>query len=56
MAEGFDYTVGQVKKCSLIDINFTGLSHLLESPGIFIGKFPEPGKSLNLLGNDVDGK
>jgi len=29
---------------------------LLERAGIFIGKFPGPGKFWNLLGNDADGE
>jgi len=33
----------------------TGFPRLLENPGIFIGKFPGPGKSWNLLSNDADG-
>jgi len=33
---------------SYVDISFAGFLHFLESPGIFIGKFPVPGKSWKL--------
>jgi len=34
-------------------LQFPGFPPLLENPGIFIGKFPGPGKSWNLLDSDV---